>query len=42
MQLDKFDFALLEHLQKDCLTPLRELADLVHLSTARYNVAFKN
>ena len=34
MQLDKFDFALLEHLQKDCLTPLRELADLVHLSTA--------
>ena len=34
MQLDKFDFALLEHLQKDCLTPLRELANLVHLSTA--------
>ncbi|OTG60476.1 MULTISPECIES: Lrp/AsnC family transcriptional regulator [unclassified Acinetobacter] len=34
MQLDKFDFALLQHLQKDCLTPLRELADLVHLSTA--------
>lgn len=34
MSLDKFDFALLELLQKDCLTPLRELADLVHLSTA--------
>ena len=34
MVLDKFDFALLELLQKDCLIPLRELADLVHLSTA--------
>ena len=34
MQLDKFDFGLLEHLQKDCLMSLRELADLVHLSTA--------
>lgn len=32
--LDKFDHALLEHLQTDCLTPLRELADAVHLSTA--------
>jgi len=26
MILDKFDYALLMHLQKDCLTPLRELA----------------
>ncbi|ATZ63786.1 Lrp/AsnC family transcriptional regulator [Acinetobacter bereziniae] len=34
MILDKFDYALLMHLQKDCLTPLRELADAVHLSTA--------
>lgn len=34
MLLDKFDSALLELLQKDCLIPLRELADIVHLSTA--------
>jgi len=34
MSLDKFDSALLETLQKDCLIPLRELADIVHLSTA--------
>ncbi|MEB6636313.1 Lrp/AsnC family transcriptional regulator [Acinetobacter baumannii] len=34
MIIDKFDYALLEIIQKDCLIPLRELADLVHLSTA--------
>lgn len=34
MTLDKFDSALLELLQKDCLIPLRELADRVNLSTA--------
>jgi Lrp/AsnC family transcriptional regulator, leucine-responsive regulatory protein len=34
MTLDKFDYDLLVLLQKDCLTPLRELADAVHLSTA--------
>jgi DNA-binding Lrp family transcriptional regulator len=32
--LDKFDLALLNALQQDNTTPLRELADLVHLSTA--------
>jgi DNA-binding Lrp family transcriptional regulator len=34
MSLDKFDLLLLELLQKDCLTPLRELAESIHLSTA--------
>lgn len=34
MTLDKFDLLLLDLLQKDCLTPLRELAEAVHLSTA--------
>lgn len=34
MVLDKLDNVLLKLLQKDCLTPLRELADTVHLSTA--------
>ncbi|EXJ12422.1 Lrp/AsnC family transcriptional regulator [Nitrincola nitratireducens] len=34
LSLDKFDYALLERLQKDCHTPLRELAEVVHLSTA--------
>lgn len=32
--LDKFDLALLKALQKDNTVPLRELASLVHLSTA--------
>ncbi|GHC33061.1 AsnC family transcriptional regulator [Kushneria pakistanensis] len=32
--LDKFDVALLERLQKDCLTPLRELSEAVNLSPA--------
>lgn len=32
--LDKFDLALLNALQQDNTTPLRELASLVHLSTA--------
>ncbi|SPJ34963.1 Lrp/AsnC family transcriptional regulator [Kushneria phyllosphaerae] len=32
--LDKFDIALLELLQKNCLTPLRELAAAVSLSPA--------
>ncbi|NCI77023.1 Lrp/AsnC family transcriptional regulator [Acinetobacter kanungonis] len=34
MVLDKFDFLLLKLLQRDCLIPLRELAEAVHLSTA--------
>ncbi|WP_172118740.1 Lrp/AsnC family transcriptional regulator [Halomonas hibernica] len=34
MILDNFDQNLLELLQKDCQTPLRELAETVHLSTA--------
>lgn len=34
MTLDSFDRTLLELLQKDCQTPLRELAERVHLSTA--------
>ncbi len=34
MVLDKFDYSLLKLLQKDCLIPLRELAEAVHLSTA--------
>ncbi|WP_436872558.1 Lrp/AsnC family transcriptional regulator [Acinetobacter haemolyticus] len=34
MVLDKFDNALLKLLQKNCLTPIRELADTVHLSMA--------
>jgi len=33
MPLDKHDSSLLELLQKDCQTPLRELAETVHLST---------
>lgn len=34
LTLDKFDLDLLERLQKNCQTPLRELAEAVHLSTA--------
>ncbi|WP_018918403.1 Lrp/AsnC family transcriptional regulator [Vreelandella zhanjiangensis] len=34
MTLDNFDRTLLELLQKDCQTPLRELAERVNLSTA--------
>ncbi len=34
MELDKYDRALLELLQDNCQTPLRELAEKVHLSTA--------
>ncbi|MBZ5487424.1 Lrp/AsnC family transcriptional regulator [Halomonas aquamarina] len=34
MALDDFDISLLNHLQADCQTPLRELAEAVHLSTA--------
>ncbi len=34
MALDDFDRALLKHLQAECQTPLRELAERVHLSTA--------
>ena len=34
MVLDKFAFLLLKLLQRDCLIPLRELAEAVHLSTA--------
>lgn len=34
MNLDAFDLHLLRLLQQDCLTPLRSLADTVHLSTA--------
>ncbi|WP_456295452.1 Lrp/AsnC family transcriptional regulator [Vibrio sp. AK197] len=34
MPLDKYDYALLERLQKNCQVPLRELAEQVHLSTA--------
>lgn len=34
MTLDKFDHTLLELLQKDCMMPLRALAETVHLSTA--------
>ncbi|EKO3490257.1 Lrp/AsnC family transcriptional regulator [Vibrio fluvialis] len=34
MTLDKYDYALLELLQRNCQTPLRELADAVYLSTA--------
>jgi len=34
LTLDKFDIALLNRLQKDCQTSLRELAEAVHLSTA--------
>lgn len=32
--LDRFDTALLELLQKNCLTPLRELSEAVNLSPA--------
>ncbi|WP_456267472.1 Lrp/AsnC family transcriptional regulator [Kushneria sp. AK178] len=32
--LDRFDVALIERLQKDCLTPLRELSEAVNLSPA--------
>ncbi|GEK72854.1 MULTISPECIES: Lrp/AsnC family transcriptional regulator [Halomonas] len=32
MPLDKHDHSLLELLQQDCQTPLRELAETVHLS----------
>ncbi|WP_447894758.1 Lrp/AsnC family transcriptional regulator [Vreelandella sp. GE22] len=34
MALDDYDRSLLKHLQKECQTPLRELAEAVHLSTA--------
>ncbi|MFK3873003.1 Lrp/AsnC family transcriptional regulator [Pseudoalteromonas rhizosphaerae] len=34
MKLDRYDYALLELVQKDCQTPLRKLAEAVHLSTA--------
>lgn len=34
MALDQFDKQLLVLLQRDCQTPLRELAEKVHLSTA--------
>ncbi|WP_415721161.1 Lrp/AsnC family transcriptional regulator [Photobacterium ganghwense] len=34
MTLDKYDYALLELLQKNCQIPLRELSEAVHLSTA--------
>lgn len=34
MPLDKFDRVLLKSLQCNCQTPLRELAEVVHLSTA--------
>ncbi|QYJ71332.1 Lrp/AsnC family transcriptional regulator [Shewanella sp. FJAT-51649] len=34
MSLDKYDHALLALLQVNCQTPLRELAEAVHLSTA--------
>lgn len=34
MSPDKYDYALLELLQQNCQTPLRELAEAVHLSTA--------
>ncbi|WP_447554780.1 Lrp/AsnC family transcriptional regulator [Vreelandella sp. EE22] len=34
MALDNHDLALLERLQKESQTPLRELAEAVHLSTA--------
>ncbi|ANQ20224.1 AsnC family transcriptional regulator [Vibrio natriegens] len=34
MPLDKFDHVLLKSLQRNCQIPLRELAEVVHLSTA--------
>lgn len=34
MTLDKYDYSLLQQLQQNCQTPLRELAEMVHLSTA--------
>ncbi|WP_447927528.1 Lrp/AsnC family transcriptional regulator [Vreelandella sp. EE27] len=34
MALDDYDRSLLKHLQQECQTPLRELAETVHLSTA--------
>lgn len=34
MTLDKYDYALLELLQKNCQIPLRELSEAVHLSMA--------
>ncbi len=34
MPLDKFDHVLLQSLQCNCQIPLRELAEVVHLSTA--------
>lgn len=34
MPLDKFNLVLLKSLQQNCHTPLRELSEVVHLSTA--------
>ncbi|WP_136483762.1 Lrp/AsnC family transcriptional regulator [Vibrio sp. H11] len=34
MTLDKYDYSILQQLQHNCQTPLRELAEMVHLSTA--------